>query len=77
MREGSASGVYQGRGTRDGRSRKAGRGKLGGGYIKKNSLLPSTLQGKALHDYMAKRYTLHKKLMPLWANFTKCHGACN
>jgi putative tricarboxylic transport membrane protein len=45
-------------------------------YIKKNSLLPSQIEGKELHDYMIKRYALHKKLVPLWNNFTKCRGAC-
>ena len=40
-------------------------------YVKQNALLPSDLQGKALHNYMVKRYTLHKTLVPLWQNFNK------
>lgn len=40
-------------------------------YVKQNALLPSDLQGKALHAYMVKRYALHKKLVPLWQNFNK------
>ncbi len=38
-------------------------------YLKKNALVPADIQGAALHDYIAKRYELHKKLMSLWTNF--------
>lgn len=40
-------------------------------YVKKNGLIMSDMQGAAMHDYIVKRYALHKKLLPLWQNFNK------
>jgi tripartite-type tricarboxylate transporter receptor subunit TctC len=40
-------------------------------YVKKNSLIPTTLHGDEMTKYLKKRYKLHQKLMPLWQKFKK------
>lgn len=40
-------------------------------YVTKNALMPSDLQGAALHRYLVQRYKLHQKLMALWLRFNK------
>ncbi len=38
-------------------------------YLKKNALVGTDIEGADLHDYIGKRYELHKQLMSLWTNF--------
>jgi putative tricarboxylic transport membrane protein len=40
-------------------------------YVKKNGLLASDMQGEKLHAYIAQRYKLHEKLVPMWQKFNR------